>query len=481
MITTQRIENFKDFVANIQAIDTFDKFKDVQIKINKAGLFNTVGLLSKKEKNITIQVNNEDLRSCVSTERIKDIEAEIEGSRFIIDSLFVNTNQVNGNSDGLFFSSECSVHLIRSYEFNTVSPSKFRCFIKTDLDNISTFHYQFETVTHQDCVSRYNFDCLRVNINSSYFDIVQLKLNDIGYFVIENSEDLDFETFNSYCFSIRQALGFISSYMPGGEEYFFDADNNYFYSNYFRSSINSMYRPLNWNPHSILHDKPSIAEKWVGKLNFISLEVFSKLVVEIHKSKELSSSIILLLEASSIRSLLLIPSIFAVVIESLSKIISLPEEGLDRPIKDEALAKKILDKFTSELNTESSLIGAEGSLKVQRRIQELNKPVNKKNLTNNEKLTQPFEQLGINLSIDDINAIEHRNDLLHGNILLSDGTERTESEMNNYMGYVSSKLYTLISGLILRHVGYRGYIINHSKFYESACNIETSEDYYRLI
>jgi len=47
--------------------------------------------------------------------------------------------------------------------------------------------------------------------------------------------------------------------------------------------------------------------------------------------------------------------------------------------------------------------------------------------------------------------------------------------------YISGRLYTLISALILKSIGYDGYIINHSKFFEDFCGIKTNEDYYRFI
>ena len=67
-------------------------------------------------------------------------------------------------------------------------------------------------------------------------------------------------------------------------------------------------------------------------------------------------------------------------------------------------------------------------LKLKRRLNEINKPTNKEHLTNNEKLTRPFEQLGIKLSLHDIAIIEHRNDLLHGNILLTTDEVKDEEK-----------------------------------------------------
>jgi len=118
---------------------------------------------------------------------------------------------------------------------------------------------------------------------------------------------------------------------------------------------------------------------------------------------------------------------------------------------------------------------------MKRRLNEINKPINKQHLTNNEKLTKPFEQLGIHLTLNDIKIIEHRNNLLHGNILLKKEDSQSDESINLYMSYVSAKLYTLISKLILKTVGYNGYVYNNAKYLEKHLNISTEDEYFEKI
>jgi hypothetical protein len=84
------------------------------------------------------------------------------------------------------------------------------------------------------------------------------------------------------------------------------------------------------------------------------------------------------------------------------------------------------------------------------------------------------------LSPLDEDALEYRNDLLHGNIMMHDGTTRTSSEIDDHMLYVSAKLYTLISKLVLKNSGYDGYVINHAKFYNYSNTVGES-DYFEKI
>src|SRR5690606_9670266 len=136
----------------------------------------------------------------------------------------------------------------------------------------------------------------------------------------------------------------------------------------------------------------------------------------VYEKEEISMAVILLMEAASVKSLLLIPSVFAVIIESLAKCISIDEKGKFVPIPDSKLSKDIIGELLKVVDANEELLSGDGALKLKRRLMAINSPVVKERLTNNEKLTLPFEQLGIELSIEDVMAIEHRNDLLHGNI-----------------------------------------------------------------
>lgn len=79
--------------------------------------------------------------------------------------------------------------------------------------------------------------------------------------------------------------------------------------------------------------------------------------------------------------------------------------------------------------------------------------------------------------MNDVRAIEHQNDLLHGNVLMNKDGKLSDKEINSYMMYVAYRLYTLISKLILKNAAYSGYVINNPKFSEQAAGIETDEGY----
>lgn len=479
-MSTTRIENYKDYDSEFKTIELINCLDETEISISKETEFSTQGKISKRGKKLIIEITDWSFPSNDRYGMVDGISAQIGHVDYIIDSFVIDTFSTKMNESTISRLSVCSLNILKSRDFNNLK-SKFRCFISTAITRLNTFHSHFETITYQDKETEYFYDCLRVVLENYTFDIIQFKHQQKGYYIIECLNEIDFQNFSDYCFSIKQALGFITKYMPGGEEYYFSDSGDYFYCNNHRPAIKAMYQPLNWNPYSILSSKKEIAEKYVNILTRMQLAELSKFISLIHSCQELSASIILLLEASSVRSFLIIPSVFSVVVESLSNIISENEKGKEYPIEDKSIANDMKDALIAVIDSFHGIISDNGTLKLKRRINEINKPIVKEHLTNNQKLTRPFEIVGIELTMRDINVIEHRNDLLHGNILLTDRDIKTTSEINNYMGYISGKLFTLISALLLRYIGYRGYIINHSKFYEDSCNIITDEDYYRLI
>lgn len=401
--------------------------------------------------------------------------------------MFYETKQLGNTSSSSQFKVDKSVKFSSSIDLNTFyskdfsETSFYKAFFIVDLVDIKTFHSQFETITHQRNGTEYFYDCLRIKINNFEYDVTQLKDDLNGYFVFECLKEQSLKDFSETCFSIRQAIGFINKLMVGSEEFIFDKCGKLYYSNYIRPTLRGLYNPIDTNPYSHLNIDRKIADNFFGKLTRISLEILSNFVFRIHNESKFSTAILVILEATDIRSLLIIPSSFAVIIELLSKSLGIEEMGLETPITDNELKNKIITDLLAVIDMNSEHLSEESILKLKRRISEINKPINKKHLTNNEKLTRPFTQLGLNLSVHDISIIEHRNDLLHGNILLQNENRKTDENINNYMAYVSAKLFTLISKLILKSIGYNGYIYNQAKYLEKFVNIETDEEYFEMI
>ncbi|MDE5492236.1 hypothetical protein [Elizabethkingia meningoseptica] len=472
--STKQIENNKDFDRELSFIERMNCLDKCSIKI--VGNENLNAHLSKNKAKFNLSINADLIE-----------EKDNTSLPFILDNETYEIKKVgntyNGTSHKVGKSPEFTTRLeINSFETKDFNQkSIFKAFYIVDLDEIKTFHDKFETVTHQRNGINYFYDCLRIELNGSAYDVTQLKDEERGFYVFECLEEQTFEDFSEICFSIRQAIGFITRLMVGDEEYIFDNSGKLYYSNYIRPSIKGMYSPITTRPHSYLDIERKIADSFFGKLTRISPDNLSNLVNKIYTEPEFSVAILVILEATSLRSLLLIPSSFAVIIEQLSKHLSIEETGLEAPITNKELRDKILEELQDVIDNNSEHLGLETIQKLKLRIKEINRPVNKKHLTNNEKLTRPFKQLGINLTLHDISIIEHRNDLLHGNILLVTDENKDLKDTDLYMNYVSAKLFTLISKLILKSIGYNGYVYNQAKYLEKFLKIETSEEYFEMI
>ncbi|QBO58402.1 hypothetical protein [Chryseobacterium salivictor] len=473
--STQQIENSKNFESELRFIDKLNSLDKFEVDILESD--GAKGCLSKLPETFKLEIN---------ARLIEDDENNIDLS-FIIDDIIYETKKLGSSSSSTELKADKSVNFQTEIElksFHSKEFSKeglFKAFFAVDLKEIKTFHTEFETVTHQRQGIEYFYDCLRINLNGKHYDVTQLKSEAKGFYIFECLEKQRYDDFSDACFSIQQAIGFINKLMVGGEKFVFNDAGGFYYSNYIRPTIKGMYSPVTTNPYSYLDIDREIADEFYNKLTRISLENLSSLVHKIYNEPEFSVAILVILEATSIRSLLIIPSSFAVIIEQLSKYLSIEEIGLEKPITDSILKDKITKELHKVIDDNSETLSNKIITKLKRRLNEINKPINKEHLTNNEKLTRPFEQLGINLTLHDITIIEHRNDLLHGNILLKIDDSQDEEKTNLYMAYVSAKLFTLISKLILKSIGYSGYVYNQAKYLEKHMSIETDQEYFEKI
>nr|HPH18556.1 hypothetical protein [Haliscomenobacter sp.] len=325
--------------------------------------------------------------------------------------------------------------------------------------------------------------------------LVHVKVNNIGidvflhkkkgheaYLYFDSTKRVNLKEFNDACFSISIALGLITGAMYLDEGIYFQFSNKgmkepigFKYSK-FRPTMKPFYTPIHTNPYAF-GIAQNEAINWRERLQELEENGFSKLCEKIHNSGKLSSIILLSLESIS-GSLLLAPSGLSVVLEGLTEIFSSENEDKLNPIKSKTLAGKIkrdllevLEKHTEELSNEDK--SAKNILK--NKISNINSPTNK------DKLLKPFEILDIPINDEDKNVINFRNDFLHGRITATEENDDENLEKENIrLYYITLRLYTLISALILKSIGYSGYILNLPKIHlKERKNLD--EEYFRKI
>jgi len=366
---------------------------------------------------------------------------------------------------------------IDSIERGNLKKSKrFRMFFFDTSKRNYLFHHKLESPKY-DGVIPWAFNCVRIILDNNRYDIVQYKTADASYIIIENHDPVSYKDFKKDSYAIQKGIGYLIGYMPGGEHYIFSG-LDFEYQRLAREALKSIYYPVTKNPYSFpdLHDVKETINCYKERLSVIPLSVISKFVQEIKDNEDFSVTILYLMEVLHLKSLVSMPGAFSVVLESLANIIINPSRIITKLISDNELADEIIEELNLVIDKYSSQLDNESIIKLKRKLTAVNSPINPRRITNAMKLREPFDQLGIKLSLNDEYAIEYRNYLLHGNILMNDGNVRSSNEIDDHMMYISAKLYTLISKLLLKYCGFSGYVVNHAKFHASEKS--PKENYY---
>ncbi|SFI85795.1 hypothetical protein [Myroides guanonis] len=345
--------------------------------------------------------------------------------------------------------------------------TSFRMFFFDTSKRKNLFHFKLESPKYDEIIP-WAFDCVRITLDEKRYDIIQHQTTDQSYIIIENLDQVSYRDFQRDSYAIQKGIGYLVGYMPGGEHYIFSG-LNFEYYRLARESLKSIYYPVTRNPYSFefSNDYKNTADSYKEILMVIPSTVISKFVQQIRDNEEFSVAIIFLMEVLHLKSVVSMPGAFSVVLESLADIITNPSKIKTNLITDKNLATEIIEELHTVIDKYSTTLDDESVLKLKRRLSALNSPITPRRLTNAMKLREPFDQLGIILSSADEAAIEYRNYLLHGNILMNTDKPRNSEEIDIHMMYISGKLYTLLSKLLLKNCGFQGYVINHAKFFDS--------------
>ncbi|RFM26748.1 hypothetical protein [Deminuibacter soli] len=321
-------------------------------------------------------------------------------------------------------------------------------------------------------------------INGEELTICTFPVEDKWYLSIESPAKQDLDSFADKAFAVLCGLGFISGHLAGEQGWYFAYANPemreivgwQFWQK--RKTIRTIYKPVYTNPYAFKDIPKHIQDDFheQNRLRTISLPEFSKLCEHLYHNASLRGAIILTLESLT-GSLILMPAGLSVVLETLSDVI-LGDKKLDlKPIQTERLKKEILGEFRNTLSKFQEALGPDGYNILRGKIDNINQP------TNRTRLTAPFEAVGIKLSQEDFKMLNARNDFLHGRTidLAKLGEDRSDDKKDQDTYYAATRLYTLISMLILRWVGYDNYVVNHCVTQNQIAQLDITEDAFRAL
>lgn len=346
------------------------------------------------------------------------------------------------------------------------------------VNNKSNLFNFIDAVAYQSENEFYSQSYLSFDIANFNLSLYEAKNEDRRYFVIDSNKHLDINIFKDLCHSVMISYGFLSGDFIQDEAYYLASNSNNFdiidSFSYLqlRNSIYSkgIYNPIFSNPYGYTDDDDVI--KIVGnKLKVFDSSLFSKLCNLVHFDENFAIIILQILEAN-VSSLILKPACYSVALERLTNTIIKENKGL-KPISDKKISKNFISKLKEVLDVFSQDIielGGDNSIEILRKnIENINTP------TNRNKLLEPFNINDIKLNTDEINAINHRNNFLHGRNI-NEGSEDYK-EINQ----TSFRLNKIINKLMLKQIGFSGYVVNHLKHNEKNFGIVVNEDLFEKV
>jgi hypothetical protein len=160
-------------------------------------------------------------------------------------------------------------------------------------------------------------------------------------------------------------------------------------------------------------------------------------------------------------------TLYSVALKTITNKVSEEIKEKIKPIKQKDVAQNLRSELKKSLATFKEKLADEAFNKIASDIDRINSPTNK------QKLLQPFKHLNINLPAEDIEAIERRNDFLHGRI--------PEQDDRHYLSQINGTLLFCVNCLILKHIGFEGYVIYPPSLYQFNNNLKIEESLIRKI
>lgn len=328
---------------------------------------------------------------------------------------------------------------------------------------------------------------LKVNIHNEEFHFYEIN-QAVAYLAIESTTPVGFDRFKKIATAIINAFGFLSGHLYLDEGYFlisnsaeFDAVQHIYYTSY-RESIHTDYGIYTTNPFSLYHvtatTKDAIKKqseeigKWYKKVPEFSQEIFSILCGSFFDKEAFSRGAIVLLQGNNL-ALEIKGSAYSVALESITNQL-LKEKNISypKPIEDVTKSESVVRKLKEVVDLEFA--GAAEPQNTIRRI--LNSRINNLNSPSNaDKLSRPFSLFGYSLSEYEKKVLKGRDLYQHGKL-----PAKTMEDENAFKEVYFSciVLHRLIVTLVLKSVGYSGFIINYPQLHKQITGQDLGEEFF---
>jgi hypothetical protein len=284
-----------------------------------------------------------------------------------------------------------------------------------------------------------------------------------SFFVIESRCKCRYADFAAIQDEIILAISYLTGIFLGNEIYHVGSLTDNFENNFilslkrFFDEIKKGYPAI---PDVMLQHDSNVT---VQRFSVITLE---KLVHAVLDSLIYKRALLLICQAHT-EPAYVSSGLYSIALETITNEIS--EEITDkiRPIQDKPTAKAIRQSLQKILDNYKDQIPEDAFKKIASDIELINSPTNK------QKLLQPFHHFQVKLPPKDIEAIENRNDFLHGRI--------PDSSDRHALPLINGRLLFCINCLVLKHVGFSGYVIYYPTIYQINNHLRVEENIIRHI
>lgn len=473
----------KNMIESFKFLDFIESNNDFVLSDSMGRLKNKSCKIKKQSDQLEIEFNINYDEDSFDYE-INDVEIKNKDITLFATKIIV-TNKI-GTEEG--FKVKGHINYITSKEFGDDEEFYFRLIIPVR-DNLSFENYIASNLSVENNYMKngkelkcHNLRCLLpINLNDNNYHFYIIKPYVIGetYILIESLEKQNYKDFYQCVHCIILSFGFITGELPLDQGYFilsddfnFKTDNIYMFRTIYKSITTAM-PVINTNNIGFSSFANLTKEDLRLKMNLLSMQEFNNICSALCVNENLIRAINLYLEANT-QEIFVRCALFSVAIETLALVINnenpttkerfLPDDKLWLEFRSELLKVHDIykDEIRKKLTTQNDVF--------ESGINNLNR------LGTTALLFNPFHIYNITLNNDDKNALNYRNKFLHGeNPFLSEKNiieGRTKFDMTYYF---SLRLHTLFVKLFLKHLKYKGYILNYVRLHEHIHSVDTGE------
>ncbi len=354
-------------------------------------------------------------------------------------------------------------------------------------------HFSFVDFEHRNFksdVNAGNCEFIEVNFKGLHFHLISININKKKFWGVDSLQQMGHREFFLAANTILQAYGFLKGDLHLNEGFTIFSENidfqgglNLHYTTLSESLLTG-YGMISYNPvgailayaeNSGLPAKDEMEKGGLNKmLSKFSLEHFSKLCDLFYQHEGLSRASVVILQANVSRPEVKAAA-YCVAFESICHVIKEMHAQKRPPVIEKKLynisVKPAIDEVLNKLKLDEVIDEKQFEI-LNNRVNDWNKP------TSTDTLIAPFKWLDYKLSEEEEKCISNRNEFLHGRMPVD---HRKDEKAFLELHYISIMLHRLLYILILKVIGYKGYIKNYPKIHEDITGIKQKDGVLLLI